>query len=87
MSASPQISESADLTALFEPIDLRGLQLPNRVLMAPMEKNLCTSDGVITQRYIDYRDPSASLAAIERVIKAPTAAQRTEIKHIVLSKY
>jgi len=40
-----------------------------------------------TQRYIDYRDPAASLAAIERVIKAPTAAQRAEIKHIVLSKY
>ena len=40
-----------------------------------------------TQRYIDYRDPAASLAAIERVIKAPTTAQRAEIKHIVLSKY
>jgi tripartite-type tricarboxylate transporter receptor subunit TctC len=40
-----------------------------------------------SQRYIDYRDPAASLAAIDRVIKAPTPAQRAEIKHIVLSKY
>ncbi|MCW2511839.1 MAG: oxidase [Mycobacterium sp.] len=30
------------------------MRLPNRVLMAPMEKNLCTADGVMTQRYIDY---------------------------------
>jgi tripartite-type tricarboxylate transporter receptor subunit TctC len=50
----------------------------NPTLLAEAEK---------TQRYIDYRDPAASLAAIERVIKAPTAAQRAEIKHIVLSKY
>jgi 2,4-dienoyl-CoA reductase-like NADH-dependent reductase (Old Yellow Enzyme family)/thioredoxin reductase len=54
MSASPQLSECNDLAAIFEPIALRGMQLPNRVLMAPMEKNLCTSDGVMTQRYIDY---------------------------------
>jgi 2,4-dienoyl-CoA reductase-like NADH-dependent reductase (Old Yellow Enzyme family)/ribulose 1,5-bisphosphate synthetase/thiazole synthase len=39
---------------LFDPSEVRGLRLPNRVLMAPMEKNLCTSDGVMTQRYIDY---------------------------------
>jgi 2,4-dienoyl-CoA reductase-like NADH-dependent reductase (Old Yellow Enzyme family)/thioredoxin reductase len=30
------------------------MELKNRVLMAPMEKNLCTADGVMTQRYIDY---------------------------------
>jgi 2,4-dienoyl-CoA reductase-like NADH-dependent reductase (Old Yellow Enzyme family)/thioredoxin reductase len=39
---------------LFDPFEIRGLVLPNRVLMAPMEKNLCTSDGVMTQRYVDY---------------------------------
>jgi 2,4-dienoyl-CoA reductase-like NADH-dependent reductase (Old Yellow Enzyme family)/thioredoxin reductase len=41
-------------TGIFDPFEIRGLRLPNRVLMAPMEKNLCTSDGVMTQRYIDY---------------------------------
>lgn len=40
-----------------------------------------------SQRYLDYRDSAASLAAIARVITAPTPVQRAEIKHIVLSKY
>ena len=39
---------------LFEPSVLRGMELPNRVLMAPMEKNLCRADGSLTQRYVDY---------------------------------
>ena len=39
---------------IFDPFQLRGMRLPNRVLMAPMEKNLCTADGVMTQRYVDY---------------------------------
>ena len=39
------------------------------------------------KRYIDYRDPAASLAAIERVITAPSPQQRAEIKYIVLNKY
>jgi 2,4-dienoyl-CoA reductase-like NADH-dependent reductase (Old Yellow Enzyme family) len=30
------------------------LELKNRVLMAPMEKNLCTADGIVTTRYIEY---------------------------------
>ena len=42
------------MVGIFDPFEIRGLRLPNRVLMAPMEKNLCTSDGVMTQRYIDY---------------------------------
>lgn len=39
---------------LFTPGAIGSLELKNRVLMAPMEKNLCTADGVVTQRYIDY---------------------------------
>lgn len=39
---------------LFTPAAIGSLALKNRVLMAPMEKNLCTADGVVTQRYIDY---------------------------------
>jgi 2,4-dienoyl-CoA reductase-like NADH-dependent reductase (Old Yellow Enzyme family)/thioredoxin reductase len=41
-------------TALFEPGFIGDLEIPSRVLMAPMEKNLCTSSGVVTQRYVDY---------------------------------
>jgi 2,4-dienoyl-CoA reductase-like NADH-dependent reductase (Old Yellow Enzyme family)/thioredoxin reductase len=39
---------------LFDPFQIRGLLVPNRVLMAPMEKNLCTADGEMTERYVDY---------------------------------
>ena len=53
-SGAGELVEQATHTSLFDPFDIRGLRLPNRVLMAPMEKNLCTSDGVMTQRYIDY---------------------------------
>jgi 2,4-dienoyl-CoA reductase-like NADH-dependent reductase (Old Yellow Enzyme family)/thioredoxin reductase len=45
---------SSTFTALFQPGRVGGLELKSRVLMAPMEKNLCSSDGVVTQRYIDY---------------------------------
>src|SRR4051812_37117230 len=55
MSHSVQSTEPmAELGCLFEPGAIRNLELPNRVLMAPMEKNLCTADGAMTQRYIDY---------------------------------
>ena len=55
-----------------------GRMVRDPALLAEAEKS---------QSYIDYRDPAGALAAIERVIKAPTAQQRAEIKHIVLSKY
>lgn len=40
--------------ALFRPGFIADLELRSRVLMAPMEKNLCTSTGVVTQAYTDY---------------------------------
>lgn len=39
---------------IFQPWAIRGLRLQSRVLMAPMEKNLCTAEGIVTQRYVDY---------------------------------
>ncbi len=39
---------------LLRPGAIGRLALPNRVLMAPMEKNLCTADGRMTPRYVDY---------------------------------
>jgi len=54
MSGTSELVQTVTQTGIFDPFELRGLRLPNRVLMAPMEKNLCTSDGVMTQRYIDY---------------------------------
>lgn len=54
MSGAIELDGQTKQTGLFDAFEIRGLRLPNRVLMAPMEKNLCTSDGVMTQRYIDY---------------------------------
>jgi 2,4-dienoyl-CoA reductase-like NADH-dependent reductase (Old Yellow Enzyme family)/thioredoxin reductase len=54
MRASPAQTQQSTLARLFEPAEIRGMRLPNRVIMAPMEKNLCTAEGVMTDRYIDY---------------------------------
>lgn len=58
--------------------DAVGTLVKDPKLLAEAEKS---------QRYIIYRDPKAARQAIERVINAPTAAQRAEIKQIVLHKY
>jgi putative tricarboxylic transport membrane protein len=55
-----------------------GRLVKNPKLLAEAEKS---------QRYIIYRDPKGAQAAIERVINAPSPAQRAEIKEIVLNKY
>jgi 2,4-dienoyl-CoA reductase-like NADH-dependent reductase (Old Yellow Enzyme family)/thioredoxin reductase len=39
---------------LFEPYQLRGLTLKNRLISAPCERNYANVDGSMTQRYIDY---------------------------------
>src|ERR1700689_4997309 len=52
--ASTPDAQGRPFPALFTPGKIGGLELKNRVLMAPMEKNLCTADGVVTTRYIEY---------------------------------
>ncbi len=44
----------ANLSHLFQPIKIRGMELKNRVVMAPMVTNFATEDGAVTQRLIDY---------------------------------
>lgn len=44
---------------LAQPITLRGRRLRNRVIGAPMERNLSTIDGVVTPAYIDYLEARA----------------------------
>jgi 2-enoate reductase len=51
---SPGSGQRPSFDAVFAPGRIGSLELKNRVLMAPMEKNLCTADGVVTQGYIDY---------------------------------
>jgi 2,4-dienoyl-CoA reductase-like NADH-dependent reductase (Old Yellow Enzyme family)/thioredoxin reductase len=45
---------------LFAPGRIGSLALRNRILMAPMEKNLARPTGAVTQRYIDYCEARAA---------------------------
>lgn len=42
------------LPPFAEPLDIGGLQLRNRFVSAPMERNYCEPDGTMTDRYVDY---------------------------------
>ncbi len=44
---------SADLSPLFEPVEIAGLSLPNRLVMAPMSRYFC-QDGIPHQGVADY---------------------------------
>ena len=45
---------------LFSAGRIGGLSLRNRILMAPMEKNLALPTGAPTQRYVDYCEARAA---------------------------
>ena len=45
---------------LLSPGRIGRLGLRNRILMAPMEKNLAGADGGVTQRYVDYCEARAA---------------------------
>ncbi len=57
-----QTSESAD--ALFEPVDVGDLRLPNRVVMAPMSRVRATPDGLATPEMARYFAQRASAGLI-----------------------
>ena len=40
--------------SLFEPISIRGMRLPHRIITGPMEKGMANRDGTLTQRYLGY---------------------------------
>src|SRR5690606_8713875 len=42
------------MSNLFEPSDLKGLALPNRIVMAPMTRTRATEEGVPTDLMRDY---------------------------------
>ena len=39
---------------LFEPARIGPLEVRNRIIGSPMERNYCTAEGRVTQRYVDY---------------------------------
>lgn len=47
------------LEKLFEPIQIGGLELQNRMIVPPMVTNFCTEDGLATGRFIAYHEARA----------------------------
>jgi 2,4-dienoyl-CoA reductase-like NADH-dependent reductase (Old Yellow Enzyme family)/thioredoxin reductase len=44
---------------LFQPGRIGTLETRNRIIGSPMERNYCTAEGRVTQRYIDYMEARA----------------------------
>ncbi|ENO97455.1 NADH:flavin oxidoreductase [Thauera phenylacetica B4P] len=44
---------------LFRPGKIGSLEIRNRIIGSPMERNYCTAEGRVTQRYIDYLEARA----------------------------
>lgn len=42
------------MSTLFEPISIRAMRLPHRIITGPMEKGMANRDGSLTQRYLGY---------------------------------
>lgn len=42
------------MSTLFEPISIRAMRLPHRIITGPMEKGMANRDGSLTQRYVGY---------------------------------
>jgi 2,4-dienoyl-CoA reductase-like NADH-dependent reductase (Old Yellow Enzyme family) len=63
---------------LFSPGRIGRLTLRNRIVMAPMEKNLALPTGAATQRYIDYCEARAeggvALILLESMYVHPAGA-------------
>jgi 2,4-dienoyl-CoA reductase-like NADH-dependent reductase (Old Yellow Enzyme family) len=54
---------------LFEPLDINGMLIPNRVMVPAMVTHLCKEDGFVTQdtidRYVRYAKGGAGLIVVE----------------------
>jgi len=54
---------------LFEPLEMRGLTIPNRIMVPAMVTHLCHEDGVVTadtiERYVRYARGGAGLIVVE----------------------
>lgn len=42
------------MSQLFDPIAIRAMQLPHRIITGPMEKGMANRDGTLTRRYLGY---------------------------------
>ena len=44
---------------VFEPIRIRGVDLKNRIIMAPPSPNVASPDGFVTRDFVDWMRPFA----------------------------
>jgi dimethylglycine catabolism A len=65
---------------LFEPITIRGVQIPNRIVMPSMTTRLATADGVVTPELIRYYETraegGAGLVTVEMSSPEPAGRHR-----------
>ena len=54
----------SDLNNLFSPITLGALELPNRIVMAPMTRSRATDDDLVTDLHVEYYRQRASAGLI-----------------------
>jgi N-ethylmaleimide reductase len=64
-------------TALFEPARLPGLDLPNRLVMAPLTRNRAEADGTPTALMATYYAQRASAGLIIAEAATPNAVGQT----------
>lgn len=66
---------------LFEPIALRGVDIPNRIVMPPMTTRLATPEGVVTPELIRYyvarAEGGAGLVTVEMCSPEPAGRHRS----------
>lgn len=65
------------MTSVFEPARLGALQLPNRLVMAPMTRNRAAADGVPTPLMATYYAQRASAGLIIAEASTPNAVGQT----------
>lgn len=51
---SPQTERHEIPEALFEPLQVRSMTIPNRVVMPPMGSNMASASGQLTNEHFDY---------------------------------
>jgi len=68
------------MAKLFEPIEIHGMTIPNRIVMPPMTTRLAASDGTVTPPLIQYyasrADGGAGLITIEMCSPEPAGRHR-----------
>ena len=68
------------MSRLFEPITLRGVEIPNRIVMPSMTTRLATSEGLVTPELIRYytarAEGGAGLVTVEMCSPEPAGRHR-----------